>query len=147
MKSEWKKEIKLKIHTRVESEVQGKCKIGRKTRSIKDNTLEIKQYLKETNLSEASDIMCMRLHMSKLPCNYGIRGEQCPLCGLQGKMETEYYFESCLMTSRIAEIWGVKAEDIDGCFEQVRNAKNHLKKVETLMEQHMILKEQLKHDV
>ena len=79
----------------------------------------------------------MRLHMTKLPCNYGIKKDSCPLCGLEENVETEHFFSCCLMTKRIAEIWGVTSQDLNGPVENLKNAKNHLKKVEIMMEQHM----------
>ena len=61
----------------------------------------------------------------------------CPLCGMQGKQETEHYFSRCKATEYLAKIWNTEAEDLQGPLEHQQRAKNHLKKVEILMETHM----------
>ena len=137
LKSVWKKEVKKKIHGKVEHEVREKCKDIKKTSAIQDDELKMKEYLKKCSLKEASGIMKIRLHMTKIPCNYGLDMEKCPLCGLQEKIETEHYFGKCLMTNRIADIWGVKVNDINGSVEEQRTAMNYMEKVEVLMEQYM----------
>ena len=137
LKSAWKKDVKQKIQERVEEEIQEKCNNMKKTRTIKDDPLKMKQYLQDMTLSEASDILRMRLHMTKLPCNYGKDANQCPLCGHQGKVDTKHYFGECQMTRRIADIWETRSEDLNGSVEKLRNAKNHLKKVEIMVEQYM----------
>ena len=137
LKSSWKKDVKERIHKRVEKDVQEKCGGMKKTRTIKNEKLELKKYLKNCTLQEASDIMRMRLHMTKIPYNYGIDMNKCPLCGVLEKAEIEHYFGKCVMTRRIVDIWGVMVEDMNGTVEEQRNAVNFLKKVEILMEQHM----------
>ena len=113
MKSEWKKEVKEKINMRVEEYVRSCCQKGRKTRTVKGDVFGMKMYLLETSVTEASDIMKTRLHMTKLACNYG--GEQkssCPLCGCQTVIETEHYFKKCKVTKHLARIWGAEEEDV-----------------------------------
>ena len=46
-------------------DIQEKCRDMKKVRVIKNDKLELKEYLKKCTLQEASDIMRMRLHMSK----------------------------------------------------------------------------------
>ena len=75
--------------------------------------------------------------MTKIPYNYGIDMNKCPLCGVLEKAEIEHYFGKCVMTRRIVDIWGVMVEDMNGTVQEQRNAVNFLKKVEILMEQHM----------
>ena len=41
------------------------------------------------------------------------------------------------MTRRMAGIWGTSAEHLGGSVECMKKAKNHLKKVEVMMEQYM----------
>ena len=123
LKSEWKKDVKDKIHEKVEYDTQEKCKNMKKTRTVKDDELQMKAYLKETTMEESSDIMRMRLHMTKIPCNYGLCEHQCPLCGLQEKIQIEHYFGECLMTNRIADVWGVKFENAKGTVEEQRKLK------------------------
>ena len=138
IKSAWKREVKQKINNKVEEEIKEKCSNMKKTRTIKTDKYEMKQYLRETSLKESADILKARLHMLKLPCNYGLLRDRCPLCGQHGSIETEHYFEQCQMTRRMADIWETKFEHLSEETYCMRNAKNHLKKVEVLMEQYMI---------
>ena len=75
--------------------------------------------------------------MTKLPCNYGVSSDQCPICGYQGKVETEHFFEKCRRTERLAEIYETKADDLAGSPDQIRKARKHMEKVEVMMERHM----------
>ena len=88
-------------------------------------------------MTETTDILKTRLHMTKLPCNYGLSGLGCPLCGKQGKIATEHYFSDCSATRRLSELWNTDPNDLSGPTENLRRAKNHLGKVETLIERHM----------
>ena len=136
-KSIWKKKVKEKISKKVEEEMRIQCNEMKKTRTVKDDKFEMKKYLKETSLSEAADILKTRLHMVRLPCNYGEGANGCPLCGQEGYMETEHYFGDCQMTKRMAEVWETKPEDLkEDSVDKLKNAKNHLNKVEVLMERH-----------
>ena len=137
LKSGWKKHVKERITSKVEEEIREKCRNLKKTRSISEDNFELKDYLKDTTLTEANDILKVRLHMTKLPCNYGSSSDYCHLCGFQGKVESEHYFEQCQVTKRLANIWETQAEDLKGSIEQLKKAKNHLKKVEIMMERYM----------
>ena len=95
LKSTWKKKVKEKIHEKVEKDVQEKCRNMKKVRVIKNDKLELKEYLKKCTLQEASDIMRMRLHMSKIPSNYGVDRNNCPLCGALEKAKTKHFFGEC----------------------------------------------------
>lgn len=139
LKSAWKKEVKEKIQEIVENEIKQKCKEMKKTRSVKDGPYCMKEYMKETPLKEASDILRTRLHMSKFTCNYGGERNICPLCGRIGEVTTEHYFGECHATRKLAEIWKTGPGDLEDTMERVRRAKNHLKKVEVMMERHMKL--------
>ena len=101
----------------------------RKTRTIKEDPFSMKEYLKETTLTDTSDILRTRLHMTKLTCNYEKMLENqltsCPLCGMQGKQETEHYFSRCKATEYLAKIWNTEAEDLQGPLEHQQRAKNH----------------------
>ena len=136
-KSEWKKEVKEKIGKEVEKSIRKECQNLRKTRSIRDDPYEMKQYLQETSLTEATEILKTRLHMTKLTCNYGIKAELCPLCGVKCKVETEHFFSECRITRKIAAVWEASPEDINGPLNQMRRAKKHLKSVEKMMERLM----------
>ena len=75
--------------------------------------------------------------MTKLTCNYGVNSGECPLCGYQGKIETEHFFKRCRRTRKLAEIYQTEADDLAGTTDQIRNAKQHLKRVEVMMERYM----------
>ena len=137
LKSVWKKEVKERIGRKVEEEVRKRCRNMRKTRTVQEEPYAMKDYLKETSMTEATDILKTRLHMTRLPCNYGYKLTSCPLCGREGKQETEHYFSQCSATVHLAKIWAVEAVDMKGPLEHQKRAKNHLKKVEVLMETHM----------
>ena len=139
LKSEWKREVKKKIGKKVEEEVRERCKIMKKTRTIKDDEYKTKNYLQETVMSEATDILRTRLHMAKLKCNYeSSKNSACPLCGEQNDIKTEHYFGECKMTSHLAKIWNTTEEDMRSTEgEELRRAKNHIKKVEMMMEAKM----------
>ena len=135
-KSEWKKEVKGRIGEKTENEIRVRCKEMKKTRSTQEDPYMIKQYLKETTMTEATDILRTRLHMTRLTCNYG-NSTKCPLCGHKGTIETEHYF-TCQITRRLAGIWKTEPHDISGStVEELRRAKNHIKKVEVMMEIYM----------
>ncbi len=135
MKSEWKNEAKKKIGKNVEEEIRKCCKEMSKTRTIMDDEYKMKTYFDETTVSEATDILRTRLHITKITCNYG-KNDNCPLCGHVGHIRTEHYFE-CAMVKPIADIWQTSKEDLNGSLENMVRAKNHLKKVEVLMEPYM----------
>ena len=137
LKSGWKKEVKEQIKKKAEMEIKEKCAGLRKTRTVREDPHEINPYLLECTPKEASELLKTRLHMTKLPCNYGVSSDQCPLCGYQGKVETEHFFEKCRRTERLAEIYETKADDLAGSPEQIRKARQHLEKVEVMMERHM----------
>ena len=84
--------------------------------------------------------------MTKLACNYGISREECQLCGYKGKIQTEHYFSQCQITRKLALIWETTPEDLHGPLERVRRAKNHLKKVELMMERYVDVNKKVVHD-
>ena len=137
LKSSWKKEVKEKIKKLVELEIKEKCVESRKTRTVREEPHVIKQYLQDNAPKEASELLKTRLHMTKLTCNYGASSSNCPLCGYEGKVETEHFFGSCKRTMRLAEIYETTASDLKGSVDQLKKAKNHLKKVEVMMERYM----------
>ena len=137
VKSTWKKEVKEQIKNKVELEIKEKCADLRKTRTVREDPHALKQYLQECTPKEASELLRTRLHMTKLTCNYGVSSNQCPLCGYQGKTETEHFFEKCKRTRRLAEIYETKADDIAGTADQMKKATKHLKKVEVMMERYV----------
>ena len=91
-------------------------------------------------MKEASEILRTRLHMSRLVCNYSQKQSDkyiCPLCEHKGKITTEHYFQECTGTRCLAEIWNTNPEDLKGTYQELQRAKNHIKKVEVLMEPYM----------
>ena len=138
LKSEWKREVKEKIGMKTEQQIREECGRMRKTRTILNDEYVLKNYLKVTNLTEATDILRCRLHMTKLTCNYGHTDNPCcPLCGFGGKMETEHYFSQCPWTKNLANVWKTNENDLSGSLEDMRRATNHLKKIEIMMEHYM----------
>ena len=61
-------------------------------------------------MTETTDILRTRLHVTKLPCYYGLGGEGCPLCKKRGKIATEYYFADSCATRRLAEVWDMNSD-------------------------------------
>merc|ERR1712072_1164646 len=120
LKSEWKKEVKEKIQIIVEKEIRKRCAEMKKTRTVKDGPFCMKDYMKEMPLKEASDILRTRLHMTKLPCNYGGERQLCPLCGCVGEITTEHYLGECLVTKKLADIWKTCPEDLEDTMERTR---------------------------
>ena len=109
-----------------------------KARTVRDEAFGMKSYMQEMNLNEVSDAIKMRLHMLRLPCNYGESRKECPLCGKGGEINTEHYFQDCFVMKRNSEIWGTSPTDMNGDANQIRNAKNHLKRAELLVEPYMV---------
>ena len=72
--------------------------------------------------------------MSKIPGNLKQLGiEKCPLCQ-QNEVSTEHYFE-CNRCVQIAEIWGVKKEDLKSHdIKKLKDVGNFIQKVETMLE-------------
>ena len=137
LKSEWKKEVKEKIGSKLEEEIRGKCRKMTKTRTIQDEKYCLKTYLTETTMTDATDILRARLHMTKLTCNFGLSKHECHLCGKQGKIQTEHYFTQCRRTKYLANIWGTRQEDLKGSVKNLIRATKHLKNVEVIMESAM----------
>ena len=135
LKSEWKKEVKEKIGGKTEKIIRNECTRLRKTRTVCNDPHKLKEYLKNTNLTEAKDILRSRLHMTRLTCNYG-HISCCPLCGSDEKIETEHYFSKCGWTKHLAKIWRTTANDLSGNLDEMKRAAKHLNKVEVLMEQY-----------
>ena len=85
-------------------EVRDNCEQKTKTRTVKHDKYEIKNYLLETNtVTETSQILRMRLHMTRLLCNFG-QAQKCPWCK-QANIQTEHYFGECKRTKRSTVIW------------------------------------------
>ena len=59
------------------------------------------------------------------------------VCIKGGNIGTEHYFRECQMTRRLAGAWETDAKDLNGSVTDLKKSKNHLKKVEVLMEHYM----------
>ena len=138
-KSVWKKTIKKQITNHLEEEIRNKCKNIIKTRTVADDKFEMKRYLRETSVNDAKGIVAMRLHVSKLKCNYQSRSVAiCPLCGKENNITTEHYFGDCRVTKHLAELWKTNKEDLGSSkLEELKRAKYFMAKVELLMEPKM----------
>lgn len=138
IKSKWKKEVKQQIRKHTEKEIRTRCNEMKKTRTVKDDVYEMKQYLKNNTVNEVKGIMMTRLHMTKLECNYqsSKNSTKCPLCGKESDegINTEHYF-GCSATVHLARIWETEEDDIrSNEVEELRRAKNFIEKVEQIME-------------
>ena len=90
LKSAWKKKVKEKIKTKTEEMIRKNCESQSKARTVLEGEYKMKEYLTKTTIAEAKQILRARLHMLKLPCNYGKR-ECCWLCGETNNVKTEHY--------------------------------------------------------
>ena len=75
-----------------------------KGRTIVTDEFKVKDYLSAVNVNQASDILKVRLHMSALPCNYGVKND-CWLCSEDG-VRTEHYLR-CPGTLLSRECFGI----------------------------------------
>ena len=110
-KSSWKKLVKGRIHEKTEASVRRKCRTMSKGRTVCDDEYRRKNYLNTMTVEDTKLVTRMRLHMSKLPCNYGKSGECCWLCG-QETVSTEHYF-SCPEAVLLRSCWNSKITDIN----------------------------------
>ena len=104
-KSEWKKHVKEHIRSVMEDEIRKGCGAMSKGRSIALDEYKMKKYLQEVPVDTASSILKVRMHMSKLPCNYG-NGRWCWLCD-KPDVKIEHYLE-CPGTLMLRECMGIK---------------------------------------
>ena len=109
-KSKWKAMVKSKIREMAEKDIRSKCAEMSKARSIIKDKYEMAEYLKETNVKDASGILKMRLHMTNIPCNFKNGGSECWLCGRQD-IRSEHYF-TCYEMETIRKCWNTKEDKI-----------------------------------
>ena len=102
-KSAWKKHVKDKISTEVESYLRNSCKTMKKGRNVVDDEFKMKEYLKEVPVEMASKILKTRLHMWNIGGNVG--DKNCRLCE-ENNASTEHYFV-CPGTLMLREHWGI----------------------------------------
>ena len=133
------KDDKKQITNHIEEEIRKKCQNMIKTRTVADDIFEMKRYLRETSVNDAKEIVAMRLHVSKIKCNYQSRSEAiCPLCGKEKDIRTEHYFGDCRVTKYLAELWRTNEADVGSSkLEELKRAKNFMAKVELMMEPKM----------
>ena len=115
LKSKWKKIVKGKINKKNEETVMEESKRMSKSRTARNGGWGKRPYINEGRPNEINQIMRMRLHMVQLPCNYKNTkedGNQCRLCLLRGKIQTEHYFR-CRKLKNLRNQWGVQEEDLD----------------------------------
>ena len=111
LKSAWKKKVKEKIKTKTEETIRRTCETQSKARTVVADEYKLKEYLTKTTITEAKQILKARLHMLKLPCNYG-KNENCWLCGEVNDVSTEHYF-NCSGTRDLLRIWNAKEDDLE----------------------------------
>ena len=102
--------VKKRIHVKTEEDIRSKCEGMIKARTVINDIYERKKYLNTMKVEESKLISRMRMHMNKLPCNYGKGEEGCWLCG-QENVSTEHYF-SCPQVSLLRTCWNAKVDDM-----------------------------------
>ena len=107
-KSSWKKHVKDKISTEVESYLRESCKTMREGRNVVDDEYKIKNYLKEVPVEMASKILKTRLHMWSVGGNVG--DKNCRLCE-EKSASTEHYFV-CPGAVMLREYWGISRKTV-----------------------------------
>ena len=95
--------MKKRINQVMEEEIRTKCRKTSKGRTIAEDEYCMKSYIKELPVEEASLITTTRLHMVKIPCNYG--NKQCRYCN-EVSASTEHYLE-CPGTLLLRKCWGI----------------------------------------
>ena len=133
LKSKWKKEVKEKLSKKNEEEVRERCHQLRKGRTVCEDVWGVKDYLK-MEVSEAQEIMKMRLHMMPLPCNYGGSDDGCPVCSETGKVDTEHYLR-CEGFQYMRKKWGLDREVMLGTDDEreMRTVSQYLRQICTLL--------------
>ena len=111
VKSTWKKKVKERIREKTEESIRANCENQSKARTVMIEKYELKDYLKKAPVAEAKQILKARLHMMKLPCNYGRKDESCWLCGSDGEVTTEHYYR-CIGAKGLQRNWNAKEEDL-----------------------------------
>ena len=111
VKSTWKKKVKERIREKTEESIRANCENQSKARTVMIEKYELKDYLKKAPVAEAKQILKARLHMMKLPCNYGRKDESCWLCGSDGEVTTEHYYR-CSGAKGLQRNWNAKEEDL-----------------------------------
>ena len=107
-KSQWKKEVKHRIHITCEEEIREGCTNSTKGRTVLKDQYEMKQYLVQLPIDESKQILRMRTHMMDIPCNFG-EHEYCWMCKKRETIGTEHYLE-CQETKLIRECVGIEKE-------------------------------------
>ena len=133
IKSKWKREVKLKIRERTEEMIKKECEKLTKTRTVRNEAYELKNYLKVLPVGISRKILLYRLHMIQIPMNYknnwGILN--CPLCGDKDS-STEHYF-SCKQTEYLRNVWEVTSIDEQEP-NKMKNIAHFMEGVQILLE-------------
>ena len=137
LKSAWKKKVKDRIKLKTEETIRKNCESLSKARTVSAGEYKLKEYLTKTTIPEAKEILKARLHMMKLPCNYGEK-EYCWLCGEANNVRTEHYYK-CQGTRNLQRIWNAKEEDL------LSTNKSNLKRTTKYLE-HVVEMFMLKYD-
>ena len=134
LKSKWKGIVKEKIRKETEKTIRAECETRSKGRTVMKDEYTLKQYFKETTLTQTTQILMTRLHMTKLPCNYKntIEDEKCWLCG-GTNITTEHYFK-CPQTESLKRRWNTRVGDLQGAPEELARASDFISEVEKMLE-------------
>ena len=134
LKSTWKREVKKKINEKMEYELQEKCNNSKKSRIVKNDKFQKKEYLLgKVTLSDAKKILNTRMNMVKVPGNYkGKSDGNCPLCERE-EGSTEHYFQ-CVNVKQLVEVWNVTADDLSNQnIQKMKDVANFMEKVQIMV--------------
>ena len=103
IKSKWKKEIKEKIHKRIEEMVRDETVNKTKLRFMKNDKYERKEYLNLCSIKDVTKIMRFRLNMTKTKANYKGKYDDLTCDGCKEEQETTEHIISCEEYKRMLE--------------------------------------------
>ena len=134
LKSTWKREVKRHINKEVEDEIRKLCVNSKKSRFVRNDNYETKDYLKgAVNLQTVKKILRTRLNMAWLPGNYKKDGKGlCSLCE-EEEGSTEHYFQ-CKHVSLLAKVWQVSSGDLGSQeVSKMKDVARFIEKVEMMI--------------
>ena len=95
IKSKWKKEVKEKIHKRIEEIVRDETANKTKLRLIKYDKYERKEYLNTCSIKDVTKIMRYRLNMTKIKANYKGKYNDLTCDACKEEQETTEHITNC----------------------------------------------------
>ena len=80
-KAEWKRMVNSGVQKKLDKELERMKKIMKKMRHIKKTRFKESAYVPKCSIRELSEVLRVKLNMTKLRCNYG-KQEQCKFCSV-----------------------------------------------------------------